>query len=171
MRYAFFLTLVLVSISSATFGQDTRSYQRHRTRLLRELKKCEPAGRKPGCNERNVLDVARLYDRGDRSVLKDLMDVVPNSDAALSEALGDFFSELLCKRPRTFLAAVSKRPRREHHDLLSLAAVADGGGMDCRNIRALRQTLNAIKRNPREKLRRLAGECLLMVNKYNSGMF
>jgi hypothetical protein len=95
------------------------------------------------------------------------MDVAPKSDGALAEGLGDFFSNLLCHNPRTFLQSVSKRPRSEQDKLLFLAATADGSGMGCQKLGALRQKLKSMALNRKDQLSKLAERCLAEVNKYN----
>jgi len=119
------------------------------------------------CDETSVDRVARLYERGDTGVLPKLMDVAPRSDGAPSEALGDFFSRLLCRKPKTYLRAVATRPRRERDNLLFLAAAADGGGMGCRDLAGLRRRLGRISLDRNDKLAGLAKSCLEQVNKHN----
>jgi hypothetical protein len=171
MRFVLIHFFILSVSVTVLFAQHSRYSQEQRAKLLSQLKKCEPRGQKPGCEEFIVADVVKLYKRGDHSVLRNLMDVAPNSDGALSEELGEFFSEILCDRPRDFLTAVLKRNIGEHENLLFLAAVADGGGMGCRNISSLRRSLIAIKKDRKDKLHRLAVVCLTLVNKYNSQAF
>ena len=137
-----------------------------RAQLLSELRKCVYP-HKPGCSEDYVDRVAELYKRGDKSVLPKLMDVAPHSDGALSESLGVFFSDLLCRQPRTFLQAVATRPRSEQDNLLFLAAAADGSGMGCRDMAGLHRRLKEISRNRNGRLPGLAGRCLAQVNEHN----
>lgn len=155
---------LLLCLSSAV-AQQEKSRATYRYQLLKELEKCVNPG--PQCDEDSVSKVAQLYEQGDKSVLPKLMDVAPKSDGALAEALGDFFSELLCHRPRTFLRAVAKRPPSEQDNLLILAAAADGSGMGCRRLDVLRHRLKAISRNRNDRLASLAQRCLAQVNKYN----
>jgi hypothetical protein len=115
----------------------------------------------------SVYRVFQLYRRGDKSVLNNLMDVAPHSDGALAEALGDTFGEILCAKPRTFLSAVAKRPRKEHDTILFLATAGDGSGMGCRQIPALRRRLNSISMRRGDLLSSLARECLIQLDKNN----
>jgi len=167
VKFALIQILILTISAAASVAQRGQAYQQRRAHLLAELKKCDEPGPKQDCHEDVVYEIAKLYRQGDHSVLKNLMDALPKSDGALSEGLGDVFSDLLCDHPRVFLTAVSKRPQRERQNLLFFAATADGSGMGCKHIGSLRQSLRAIKKNRNDKLHRLAGECLAMVDKYN----
>jgi hypothetical protein len=167
MRRGLFLLGLLLLCSPAAEAQRADTYAKTRARLLRELKKCEDPGPPYDCDEMSVYRVARLYERGDRSVLPKLMDVAPRSDGALAEGLGEFFSDLLCRRPETYLRAVTTRPRREHDKLLLLAAAADGGGMGCRDMAGLRRRLNGLSRGRNRRLAALAVKSLEQVNKHN----
>lgn len=169
MRRALLLTCLLLLFTPTADAQRAETYAAKRARLLRELKKCEDPGPPYDCDEASVYRVGELYRRGDASVLPKLMDVAPHSDGALSEGLGEFFSGLLCRRPETFLRAVATRPRREHDNLLLLAAAGDGSGMNCRNIAGLRRRLNELSRSRNRRLAALAVKSLGQVNKHNPG--
>lgn len=160
------IVFFLVFLSSVTVTAQ-KSQITARKQLLKELKKCVNPGANSGCDESSVGKVARLYKKGDVSVLSAIMDVAPRSDGALSEALGDFFSELLCQQTEIFLQAVAHRPQSEQGTLLMLAAVADGGGIGCKEINFLRQKLKRIAQNKKHPLSKLAGRCLVAVNRYN----
>ena len=165
MKYISLALLLL--LASLTLAQPKAVCTASRATLLGELKKCAPPRPANHCDESSVYRVAELYQRGDVSVLARLMDVAPHSDGALSEALGDFFSQLLCNKPETFLRAVATRPVTEHANLLLLAAVADGGGMGCGKLTALRRRLKAIAQRPNDHLALLAKVCLTQVNQHN----
>ncbi len=168
MRRGLLLICLLLLCAPAAPAQRRESYAAKRARLLRELRKCAPSERgRAHCDENSVIEVSRLYERGDRSVLPRLFDVAPNSDTALAEGLGAFFSDLLCRETETFLRAVSARPRREHEELLFLAAVGDGGGIGCRDTAALRRRLKRLSRGRDRGLARLAAESLKQVDEHN----
>lgn len=168
MKYGSLILIVfsLLSVPTVTAQQGTLRVAK-RSQLLKELKKCVSPRQASGCDEMSVARVAELYKRGDTAVLRNLMDVAPHSDGALSESLGEFFSELLCHKPETFLRAVATRPRSEQDHLLFLAATADGSGMGCKNMSSLRQRLKAISQKQNNRLANLARRCLAQVNKYN----
>jgi hypothetical protein len=161
------LTCLLLPCFLSAAAQRAPRPAATRARLLRELKKCEDPGPPYDCDEMSVFRVADLYRRGDTGVLPGLMDVAPKSDGALSEALGDFFSGLLCRGPETFLRAVATRPRREHDKLLHLAAAGDGSGMGCPNMAGLRRRLGGLSRSRNPRLAALALKSLGRVNKHN----
>jgi hypothetical protein len=161
------LIALFLSCLSASAAQHRGPLAARRAELLRELRKCVYP-HKPGCSEDSVDRVAGLYKQGDTGVLPKLMDVAPHSDGALAESLGVFFSDLLCHQPRTFLRAVATRPRSEQDDLLTMAAVADGGGMGCfKGMAALRRRLKEMSRNRNDRLAGLAKTCLAQINEHN----
>ncbi|MCA1815756.1 MAG: hypothetical protein LC746_04990 [Acidobacteria bacterium] len=167
VSYKPLLTICVLStlFLSSAMARQGASPAPSRRELLMELKKCEHLG--PQCNEDSVDKVFQLYQRGDKSVLKNLMDVAPGSDGALSEALGMAFGEILCTKPRTYLSAVAMRPRKEHETLLFLATAGDGSGMGCRQIVALRRRLKRISVSRGDRLAGLASECLVQLNENN----
>ncbi len=138
-----------------------------RDKLLKELHKCIPP-RSSECDEDVIFEAAKLYKRGDQSILQILMDIATHSDGALSEALGEIFSNLLCDEPMTFLKAVARRQQSEQSNLLFLAADGGGGGMGCESIASLRKKLKAISERRNDPLANLAKSCLMQVDKYNN---
>ena len=166
MKYIILLVSFLLLLNlSVTQAQQKNVRHGNRDQLLKELRKCVKPD--PDCREESIDSVAKLYNRGDASVLPKLLDVAPKSDDAFAEAIGDFLSQLLCHKPRTFLQAVAIRPKREQSNLLMLAAAADGGGMGCMHMSALRKTLREISKDKTDRLAMLAARCLNQVNKYN----
>src|SRR6266550_650308 len=91
------LTIVFISNGQAQ-GKETK-----RKRLLATLKGCSTRPITLGCSEDTAGEVIKLYNHGDKTVLKPLLDAGLTSDGALSEMLGDFYAELLLKRPLEFL--------------------------------------------------------------------
>lgn len=70
---------------------------------LRMLKGCSTRPVTQNCNEDTAGYLVGLYEHGDRSLLRPLLDAGLRSDGALSELLGDFYSDVLSARPRSFL--------------------------------------------------------------------
>jgi hypothetical protein len=106
-RVAMGIVLIPISYSSA-WAQSEISTPINRDQLLKELRKCT-APSSSECDEMAVNKAEKLYKQGDQSILQILMDIAPNSDGALSEALGEVFSNILCDKPMTFLKEVSRR--------------------------------------------------------------
>ncbi|MDT7541033.1 MAG: hypothetical protein QOE33_937 [Acidobacteriota bacterium] len=168
MRHRSLILIALCVLSVSTVEAKPRTSRvSRRSQLLEELKKCVSPRPQNQCDEMSVDEVAELYKQGDKNVMTNLMDVAPHSDGALSESLGVFFGELICEKPRTFLAAVARRPRSERENLLFLASAGDGSGMPCRHLPVLRRRLKNISTNRSDKLSSLARECLVQVNKNN----
>ena len=121
-----------------------------------------------GCNEDTAIYLIGLFDQGDRALLKPLLDAGRNSDAALAEALGTFYSEVLLKHPHLFLRALVSRPLEEQRGLAYLAGGTDGGGMSDDDLRDVRRTLQHISQQRRSRLALVAGICLIEINKANA---
>lgn len=164
---SFLLLLFLLLVVITAAAQPRKAPAAKRAQLLKELKKCA-APQQSDCDEMSLYKAADLYKQGDINMLSVIMDVAPHSDGALSEALGEFFSGLLCQHTETFLHAVANRPAREHGHLLMLAASADGGGMGCQRMKALRKKLKTLAQNKKQRLANIARRCLAEVNKHNS---
>jgi len=105
-----------------------------------------------------------LFNRGDKSFLKTLLDVGIGSDGALSESLGDFYANVLWKQPDLFLQGVSGYPNNQQAELARLAGAADGFGMGDDMLRDVRNSLQQLsaQKNP---LAPVAKTCLDGVNK------
>lgn len=159
--------LVPVLFVETCLGQPDRWNAKQKDRYLEEFKKCAGSAPSPNCHMGTVIDVVISYQKGDLHVLDTLMDAAGNDADYIAETLGWFFSELLCEKPRTFLAAVAARPEKEHARLLYLAAIGDSQNQGCLAINSLRQTLEKIANGNSNKLSVLAAESLVAVNKYS----
>jgi len=121
-----------------------------------------------GCSEDTAGYLIGLYDRGDHSLLRPLLDAGQSSDGALAEILGDFYSNVLSKHPRVFLASVRSRPPKQQHHLCWMAGVTDGGGMGSLMLRDVRHSLRVISSRRADPLSSVAGICLANVNRANA---
>src|SRR5215471_11757396 len=101
----------------------------NRATALRTLKGCATRPITLGCSEDTAGYLIGLYDHGDHSLLPPLLNAGLHSDGALSEILGDFYSNVLSNKPRAFLSAVRSRPVNQQRHLCWLAGDTDGGGM------------------------------------------
>jgi hypothetical protein len=135
-----------------------------RTDALRILKGCATRPITSGCSEDTAVYLIDLYEKGDRTVLKSLLDAGRTSDGALSEVLGDFYADILVQRPRTFLEGLRFRPKKEQGSLCWLAAARDGSGMGADEIRDVRRNLTTII-SGEVRLAPVARICLREVNK------
>src|SRR2546421_12838646 len=100
-----------------------------------------------GCSEETAEEVIKLYNRGDKTVLKPLLDAGLTSDGALAEILGDFYAELLLKRPLEFLQALTPRPEKEQRQLAWLAGGTDGSGMSPETLHKVQASLKKIAKH------------------------
>ena len=140
----------------------------NRAAALRTLKGCAARPITLGCNEDTAGYLIGLYDRGDHSLLRPLLDAGRSSDGALAEILGDFYSNVLSKNPRLFLASVrSSRPKQQHR-LCWMAGLTDGGGMGPQMLFDVRHSLRVISSQRNDPLSYVARVCLTSVNRANS---
>jgi len=158
------LLLVLFVLNPSLSAQDPAN----RVVALRTLKGCATRPITLGCSEDTAGYLIALYDRGDRALLKPLLAAGPSSDGALSEILGDFYSNVLSKDPRVFLASVRSQPRKQHGHLCWMAGVTDGSGMGTEMLRDVRHSLRVISSRRNDPLSSVARICLANVNRANA---
>jgi hypothetical protein len=120
------------------------------------------------CHEDFVANVFNLYDSGDRAVLRPLLDAGLSSDGDLSEELGGFYSRVLSKNPRTFLAGLRTRPLKQRHHLCWMAGAVDGSGMEPAMLIDVRRSLRVISSRRNDSLAPVARTCLADVNRANA---
>jgi len=138
-----------------------------RSTALRTLKGCATRPITLGCSEDTAGYLIKLYEHGDKSLLKPLLDAGLTSDGALAEILGDFYSNVLWKNPREFLERLKLRSKNEQLGLSRLAATTDGSGMGGDMLRDVRRNLRQIE-SQRGRLGPVARICLREVNKANA---
>jgi len=167
------LTLTISLLLALSFfpanAQNLRAGQfLNREKALAMLKGCSRSLKSAGCNEDTAEYLIGLYQRGDKTLLEPLLDAGLVSDGALSASVGVFFGELLSKEPRTFLMALSSRPRKEQRQLAWLAGAMDGSGMPKEMLRQVRGKLSKIGGQRRNRLSFVAKLSLSEVNRANS---
>ena len=140
----------------------------NRAAALRRLNGCAARPITLGCSEDTAGYLIGLYDRGDHSLLRPLLDAGRSSDGALAEILGDFYSNVLSKNPRAFLASVRSRPTKQQNHLCWMAGVTDGSGMGTQMLRDVRQSLRVISSRRTDPLSAVARNCLANVNRANA---
>jgi hypothetical protein len=143
---------------------------KNRNEALRTFRACIRPNRPASldCSEEFVANVIDLYDRGDYSLLKPLLDAGLSSDGALAEELGDFYSNVLSRNPRRFLASVKSRPAKQKHQLCWMAGATDGSGMGTTMLRNVRRSLRVISSRRNDLLSSVARVCLADVNRANA---
>lgn len=157
------IVLVVVFISDGQAqGKETK-----RKRLLIQLKGCSTRPVTLGCSDETAEEVIKLYQRGDKSVLRSLLDAGLTSDGALSATLGDFYAQLLLKRPLEFLQALTARPEKEQRKLSWLAGATDGSGMSPETRGKVQASLGKLAKQSGGKLASTARICLSEITKVN----
>jgi hypothetical protein len=132
----------LLSIATLIFALSLVSAQtpKNRNEALRTFKACIRSTRPAtlDCSEEFAANVIAFYNRGDHSLLKPLLDAGLSSDGALSEELGDFYSNVLSTNPRRFLTSIRSRPVKQKRQLCWMAGATDGSGMGTTMLRDVR---------------------------------
>jgi len=142
----------------AVLGVD---YEKNRDYLLWVLRGCGVPEITRGCDDVTGMYLAYLYDRGHREVLQPLMtEGVESYNAAGSESIGSFLSELIVKSPNEFLDAIRPLPVPTQRRICSFAGAADGGGMAPADLRKVRSHLRMMT-DP------VASRCLREIEKAN----
>ena len=140
----------------------------NRADALRRLKGCATRPITRGCGLDTVDYLVALYNRGDHAVLTPLLVAGLSSDGALSELLGGFYSDVLSKNPRLFLAAIRSRPTKQQRDLCWMAGAVDGSGMEPTMLSHVRRSLRVISSRRNDALAPIARTCLANVNRANA---
>jgi hypothetical protein len=164
MKYAVLPAFLLVLLLQADLRAQGPA---NRAEALRTLKGCSTRPVTLNCNEDTAGYLIELYKHGDRSLLRPLLDAGRHSDGALSESLGDFYSSVLTTRPRSFLSALSLRPRKQQSHLCWMAGETDGSGMSASTLRKVRRSLRSFSSD--KNLAPVARICLSEVNRVNAG--
>ena len=170
MRYKLpFISLLFLAVLNLNIGPVAQT-PKNRAEAVRTFKACLRPNRPTtlDCSEDFVGGVIDLYNRGDHSLLKPLLDAGLSSDGALSEMLGDFYSNVLSKNPRRFLASVQSRPVKQKHHLCWMAGATDGSGMETQMLCDVRHSLRVISSRHADPLSSVARTCLANVNRANA---
>jgi hypothetical protein len=140
----------------------------NRAAALRALKGCSTRPITLGCSEDTAGYLIGLYDHGDRALLRPLLDAGIHSDAALSEMLGDFYSNVLSNNPRRFLSSLRSRSFKQQRHLCWMAGNTDGSGMGTDMLDHVRRSLRVIASRRNDPLSSIARPCLVNVNRANA---
>jgi hypothetical protein len=160
------IALLSVALNVSVLAQTTK----HRAELVRKFQACTQASRPPtlDCSGDFIANVTHLYDQGDRSVLTPLLDAGLSSDGALSQSLGWFYSNVLTRNPRTFLAGIRSRPVKQKRQLCWMAGAVDGSGMEPAMLNSVRRSLRVISSRRNDQLSSVARVCWANVNRANA---
>jgi len=140
----------------------------NRADALRTLKGCATRPITLGCSEDTAGYLIGLYDQGDSALLRPLLDAGIHSDGALSEMLGDFYSNVLSKNTRAFLSSLRSRPAKQQGHLCWMAGDTDGSGMGTQTLGNVRHSLRVILSRRNDALSPVARVCLANVNRANA---
>ena len=151
----------------AVCNAQQASKPKSRAAALTTLKGCTTRPITLGCSEDTAAYLIELYQRGDKSLLNPLLEAGLTSDGALSEILGDFYSDVLWKNPREFLQGLKSRSKKDQQSLSWLAAATDGSGMSDDMLRDIQRNLRRIASQPGQ-LTSVASICLREVDRVNA---
>jgi hypothetical protein len=117
----------------AALGHD---YERNRDELLRVWRRDGDDG---------TMELLRqLYKQGHKELLQPLLARYDGWNAATSEGLGGFYSDMLEKSPKDFLAELSTFPPERQLYLCTMAGETDGGGMSHKTERKVLHNMEEI---------------------------
>ncbi len=120
------------------------NYSSNRDHIIKALRACGSAGMSYDCSEDLVVLLIGLYESGHYEVLSPLLVVGRQSDAALSEMLGDFYSSVLRRTPVEFIHAIRSMTVPVQEKLCALTGSTDGSGMSPADLNRVRNQLNQI---------------------------
>jgi hypothetical protein len=113
---------------------------------LAEFKRCSvPAATLPkDCDDTRqqivrIKAVIKLYQKGNKSVLNDLVAGAIDSDTYLGETYGGFFASVVVKQPSEFLQAVSVRQPTDRETLYRITALSLPDGQVTKVTKNLQQ--------------------------------
>jgi hypothetical protein len=86
----------------------------------------------------------QLYGQDHKELLQPLLAGYDGWKAATSEGLGGFYSDMLEKSPKDFLAVLSTFPPKRQLYLCTMAGETDGGGMSPKTERKVLDNLKEI---------------------------
>ena len=125
----------------ALFGHD---YELNRDELLKVWRGCVEKIDGTICDEMTAMTLIGLYHQGHQEILRSLLAGCRNSDGALSEELGPFYSEQLERHPKNFVTTLATFAPKEQHSICWLAGAEDGGGMNPKTERKVLANLKTI---------------------------
>jgi hypothetical protein len=136
-------------------------YPRDRDYLLWALRGCDVPEIRNGCDELTGSYLVDLFQHGHREILAPLLNAaIKDYNAAGSEILGGFFSELVASSPEEFLDGVRSFPVPTQKKMCYFAGLGDGGGMGPSDLKELRARLGAMHDE-------VAQRCLLQIESAN----
>lgn len=95
---------------------------------LARLDKCVVEPSDYDCSADNVQYLIRLYYKGEKDLLKPLLNAGLKSDEDLSETLGDFYADTLIRETESFLLVLSENKKEEQIYLIRMTFRSDGSG-------------------------------------------
>jgi hypothetical protein len=111
-------------------------YERNRDEILRVWEKNGDDG--------TMALLIRLYEQGHKELLAPLLARYDGWNAATSEGLGTFYSDVLEKNPQDFLAVLATFLPKRQLELCTAAGGTDGGGMAKKTERKVLANLKGI---------------------------
>jgi hypothetical protein len=134
---------------------------------LAEYKRCSgPAATMPkDCDDTRqqivrIQAVVKLYQKGNKAVLTDLVSGAITSDTYLGETYGEFFASLAAKQPNDFLQAISVRNATERETLFQITALS----LADNQVNKVTKSMKKISQDKTNKMSSFAKEFLTAIN-------
>ena len=131
------------------------NYERSRDYLLWVFRGCAIVDVARGCDEMTGEYLAYLYSHGHSELLRPLLLDGANTDAGVSEFLGEFYSGVVAKSPNDFLEAIRPFPIETQNKVCWLAGSTDGSGMAPTDLKRVRVQLSGKGALARRSLREM----------------
>ncbi len=132
--------------STPVFAEKKAPVSKNDSAVLAEFKRCSvPAASLPkDCDDTRkqivrINAVVKLYQKGNKAVLKDLIAGAIDSDSYLGETYGAFFATVVVKEPKEFLQAVSARSQSDRETLYRITALSLSDGQVTKVTKNLKQ--------------------------------
>ncbi|MGD0294068.1 MAG: hypothetical protein ABSB30_09455 [Terracidiphilus sp.] len=120
-------------------------YDKNRDYLFHVLSGCNYPEIRYACDESTGYYLIQLYEHGHQEILAPLLKTsIGSYSAAGSEALGEYFGELVLKSPEKFLEAVSTFPVPTQKKACGFAGGTDGGGLGAEGLAQTQKKLRTI---------------------------
>jgi Tfp pilus assembly protein PilX len=134
---------------------------------LAEYKRCSgPVATMPkDCDDTRqqivrIQAVVKLYQKGNKAVLVDLVNGAITSDSYLGETYGEFFASLAAQQPNDFLQAISVRNTADRENLFQITALS----LADNQVSKVTKSMKKISKDKTNKMSSFAKEFLTAIN-------
>ena len=146
------LSTLIASICLFLAFANAQNEKQTKRSALSRLNKCAIEFSGKNCNENDAQFLIDLYFRGEKDLLKPLLNAGLKSDGALTEILGTFYADILNTETKSFLFALSEKTKVEQIEISKRTVWADGSGNSIEWEARIKKKLTTIIRSNDKKL-------------------